>query len=167
MDTARYVVMGVCGSGKSLIGSRLAHALGVEFAEGDAYHPPENVSRMAAGIPLTDADRQAWLVAIAAQLLDARLHDRGLVVSCSALKRSYRDLLRTADPGLVFVTLTGSRALLTTRLLQRREHFMPPSMLDSQLAILELPSAEEHAWHFDVAQTPESIVEQVLARAHA
>src|SRR5712691_4851335 len=90
-----YVMMGVCGSGKSTIGASLARALGVEFVEGDDLHPPNNVKRMAAGTPLTDADRRGWLTAIAARLREAKRAGIGLVISCSALKRSYRDLLRS------------------------------------------------------------------------
>src|SRR5881397_2767208 len=96
VHTGLYVMMGVSGSGKSLIGAQLARALGVAFVEGDDLHPPDNVQRMAAGTPLTDDDRRGWLVAIAARLQEAQRAGIGLVVSCSALKRSYRDLLRSA-----------------------------------------------------------------------
>jgi gluconokinase len=96
VHTGLYVMMGVCGSGKSLIGATLARELDIEFVEGDALHPPANVKRMAAGIPLTDDDRHGWLIAIAARLREANRAGVGLVVSCSALKRSYRDLLRSA-----------------------------------------------------------------------
>src|SRR4030088_3358147 len=102
--------MGVSGSGKSVIGALLAGALGIEFVEGDAYHSPENVARMSAGIPLTDEDRHAWLAAIATRL-DAARADRGLVVSCSALKRRYRDVLRAGRADVQFVYLEGTRAL--------------------------------------------------------
>src|SRR5687768_2098867 len=133
-------MMGVCGSGKSLIGARLARELGIEFVEGDALHPPDNVRRMAAGIPLTDDDRQGWLLAIAARLREAKRTDMGLVVSCSALKRRYRDLLRSeGDPDVRFVHLAGRRALVAERMANRSGHFMPASMIDSQFAILEEP----------------------------
>ena len=157
--------MGVAGSGKTLIGSRFAEALGVAFVEGDAYHPPENVARMAAGIPLSDADRAGWLEAIAARLADAARADVGLVVSCSALKRRYRDVLRTADPALTFVYLAGPRDLVAERLTHRQGHFMPPSMLDSQIATLEPPTADERAWLCDVTQAPDTIVAGLVARA--
>ena len=163
--SVRYVVMGVSGSGKTVIGSRLARALDVEFVEGDDYHPPENVARMAAGIPLTDADRAGWLAAIAARIAVAREAGAGLVVSCSALKQSYRDLLRTADPELRVVHLSGDRELLAERLAQRRGHFMPSSLLDSQLATLEVPSADERALVCDVAESPDAIVDTLLSRA--
>jgi gluconokinase len=156
--------MGVAGAGKTLIGTRLAHALGVPFVEGDEYHPADNVARMAAGVPLTDADRAGWLDAIAARIADAKAAGQGLVVSCSALKRSYRDRLRAADPQLGFIHLHGERTLLADRLAGRRGHFMPPSMLDSQLATLEIPSADEGIASFDVAATPEAIVAAILSR---
>lgn len=159
----RYVVMGVSGSGKTAIGTLLARALDVEFVEGDTLHAPENVKRMAAGTPLTDDDRRGWLLQIAARLRDAARAGAGLVVACSALKRSYRDLLRAAgDPHVRFVYLAGSRALIAERLAQRRAHFMPPSLLDSQLATLEEPSADEQAWVCDIRGTPETIVADLV-----
>jgi gluconokinase len=157
-----YIVMGVSGSGKSLIGSRFARALGLEFVEGDTYHSPENVSRMSAGIPLTDEDRQAWLAAIAARLDAARRTGAGLVVSCSALKRSYREVLRAGRTDVQFVYLEGDRALIEQRLADRRGHFMPSSLLDSQFAILEPPSADEHAWVCDIRQPPDAIVAHLV-----
>ncbi|HEY3221561.1 MAG TPA: gluconokinase [Gemmatimonadales bacterium] len=163
--TGRYVVMGVSGSGKSLIGALFARELHIEFIEGDDLHPPENVRRMAAGIPLTDDDRRGWLIAIAARLRDAQRAGVGLVVACSALKRSYRDLLRSAgDAELRFVYLAGSRALIAERLARRRGHFMPASMLGTQLAILEEPSPDERAWVCDINETPETIVAGLVAR---
>ena len=166
MHTGLYVIMGVCGAGKSLIGAKLARALDVEFVEGDSLHPPENVRRMAAGIPLTDDDRHGWLLAIAARLRDAKRAGAGLVISCSALKRRYRDLLRSAgDPAVRFVYLAGSRALLAERMANRRGHFMPPSLLDSQLATLEEPSPDEQAWVCDISETPDAIVTDLVGRA--
>lgn len=164
--TGRYIVMGVSGSGKSVIGAILARELGVEFVEGDTLHPPENVERMAAGIPLTDDDRRGWLLAIAARLREAKQAGVGLVVSCSALKRSYRDLLRSvAEAELQFVYLAGSRGLIAARLAQRRGHFMPPSLLDSQFAILEEPSQDERAWVCDIRETPDTIIADLVARS--
>jgi len=114
--TGLYVIMGVCGSGKSLIGTALARELDIAFVEGDGLHPPDNVKRMAAGMPLTDDDRHGWLIAIAARLREAKRARMGLVVSCSALKRSYRDLLRSVgETDVRFVYLMGSRALLAER----------------------------------------------------
>jgi gluconokinase len=156
--------MGVSGAGKTVVGARLADALGVAFLEGDDLHPPHNVRRMAQGIPLTDADRRGWLTAIASRLAQARRTGTGLVVSCSALKRAYRDVLRSADAELRFVHLTGDPALIAQRLSHRAGHFMPAALLGSQLATLEVPAPEERAWTFDVAGTPESIVTEIVAR---
>jgi gluconokinase len=166
VHTGLYVIMGVCGAGKSLIGASLARALDVEFVEGDDLHPPDNVKRMAAGIPLTDDDRHGWLLAIAARLRDAKRTGTGLVVSCSALKRSYRELLRSAgDADVRFVYLAGSRVLLSQRMADRREHFMPPSLLASQLSILEEPSPDERAWVCDIAEAPGAIVADLVRRS--
>jgi len=164
--TGLYVMMGVCGSGKSLIGAELARALDIEFVEGDDLHPPDNVQRMAAGIPLTDADRHAWLREIATRLCDAKRAGVGLVVACSALKRSYRDLLRSGGAVDVrFVYLAGNRALLAERMAKRRGHFMPPALLESQLATLEAPSPDEQAWVCDIREAPEAIVADLVSRA--
>ena len=166
MHTGLFIVMGVSGSGKTTIGARLARALGSEFVEGDDLHPPENVKRMTAGIPLTDDDRRGWLLAIAARLREAKRARIGLVVSCSALKRSYRDLLRSVGETEVrFVYLAGSRALLAERLAQRRGHFMPPALLESQLSILEEPSPDERAWVCDISQAPDAIVADLVKRS--
>jgi len=158
--------MGVSGSGKSLIGAKLARGLDIEFVEGDGLHSPDNVKRMAAGMPLTDDDRRGWLIAIAARLREAKRAGIGLVVSCSALKRSYRDLLRSrVEADVRFVYLAGSRALLAERLAQRRGHFMPPALLESQLSILEEPSPDERAWVCDISQAPDAIVADLVKRS--
>lgn len=136
------LVMGVSGCGKSTLGAGLAAALGIEFLEGDRLHPPENVARMQAGIPLTDADRQGWLEAIAAHIRDADRKGAGLVVACSALKRRYRDMLRAEGVALTVIHLHGPRALLADRMAARPGHFMPLSLLDSQLDTLEPPAGE-------------------------
>jgi gluconokinase len=163
----RLCVMGVSGAGKTLVGTLLAGALGVAFLEGDDLHPADNVRRMAQGIPLTDDDRRGWLAGIASRLSEARRAGVGLVVSCSALKRAYRDVLRNADPDIRFVHLTGDPALIARRLSQRAAHFMPATLLGSQLATLEPPTPEEHAWTFDLADTPESIVDEIVGRLSA
>jgi gluconokinase len=166
VQSGLYVIMGVSGAGKSLIGAALARALDVAFLEGDDLHPPENVRRMAAGTPLTDEDRHGWLIAIAARLRDAKRAGVGLVVACSALKRRYRELLRSVGAGDVrFVYLKGSRALIAERLAQRAGHFMPPALLESQLATLEEPGADERAWVCDIRETPEAIVADVVKRS--
>ena len=164
-----YVVMGVAGSGKSLIGSALAKTLGLELVEGDQYHPAENVARMSAGIPLTDADRQGWLKALAARMRDAVNGGHGLVVTCSALKRSYRDLLRAESlaPRLQFIFLRGDRALIGERIASRRGHYMPASLLESQFEALEEPSPDENAWTYDVTASPDDLVAAIAARARA
>ena len=160
-----YVVMGVAGSGKSTVGAAFAKALGISFVEGDQYHPTENVQRMALGIPLTDKDRLPWLSALATRIREAKLAGKGLVIACSALKRSYRDILRAEAPELRFIYLKGDRALVGTRLAGRRGHFMPASLLDSQFATLEEPSPEENAWVCDVSRAPQDIVDALVARA--
>ncbi|HWI10508.1 MAG TPA: gluconokinase, partial [Burkholderiaceae bacterium] len=157
------VVMGVSGCGKTTLGRLLAQRLNAEFLEGDDLHPPRNVERMAAGIALTDADRRDWLLQIAQQLADAHASNHGLVVSCSALKRRYRDVLRAASAGLAFVHLNADRALLEARMDARSDHFMPASLLDSQLQTLEPPTPAERAASFDAALPAAQIAEQAAA----
>lgn len=150
--------MGVSGSGKSTIASALADRLGMRFADADALHPAANLAKMAAGIPLTDDDRAPWLDAVGAVL------DGGdVVVACSALTRAYRDRLRVAAPDLALVYLRGSRELLAERM-SHRVHFMPVSLLDSQLATLEEPAADEHAVAVDIAASPAAIVDAIADR---
>jgi len=159
--------MGVSGAGKTVIGSRLASALGAEFVEGDSYHPPANIEKMAAGIPLTDEDRQGWLHAIAGRIRRANDSGDTVVVSCSALKRAYRDIIR-ADAGQVrFIFLSGERELISARLGGRKGHLMPPTLLDSQLSTLEEPSPDEDVWVVDINESPDQIVASLLARASA
>jgi carbohydrate kinase (thermoresistant glucokinase family) len=165
VDTGLYVIMGVAGSGKTTIGAQFARARDLPFVEGDDLHSTENRRRMAAGIALTDDDRRPWLLAIAARLREARDAGHGLVVACSALKRSYRDLLRTEGASEVrFVFLRGKRPILDERLAARRGHFMPASLLDSQLATLEEPAPDEAAWVYDVSRPPEAIVADLVRR---
>lgn len=164
---AIYVVMGVSGCGKSTVGAQLAAALGMSFLEGDSLHPARNVARMAAGFALSDEDREGWLQALAGRIRQARLAGQGLVLSCSALKRSYRDILRRGAPDLQFVYLHGSPELLAARMAERTGHYMPLSLLASQLSTLEVPGEEENAQHFDVASRPEDIVARVLASRQA
>lgn len=164
MDGPRIIVMGVSGCGKSSLGRPLAAALGVEFVEGDALHPARNIERMAAGIALTDDDRADWLAALASRLANARSARQGLVVACSALKRRYRDVLRGGAPDLHLVHLRGSPETLAARMAQREGHYMPASLLQSQLDTLEPPQADEQALEFDIAQPVAQIVDALLAR---
>jgi gluconokinase len=165
MTAPRLVIMGVSGCGKSTVGERLAQRLGVPFLEGDDLHPPHNVALMAAGTPLTDADRADWLDAIAERLSDLQ-SDEGLVVSCSALKRRYRDRLRAAASDLQFVHLHGDPALLATRLAQRQGHYMPPALLLSQLETLEIPSPDESALCLDITESADNLVTQIEHHLH-
>jgi gluconokinase len=161
--------MGVSGSGKTTIGAGLARALDVAFVEGDDFHPPQNVERMAHGIALTDEDRAGWLQALAQRIGEATAAREGLVLTCSALKRSYRDILRTraaaGEPQFIF--LRGSRALIAQRLAARRGHFMPPSLLGSQFQTLEEPSPDEGAWVCEISNSPEELIAALMARVSA
>lgn len=154
------VVMGVAGTGKTTVGGLLAEALDVPYAEADAFHPPANIDKMSAGTPLDDTDRAPWLDAIGAWA-----HGRsgqGGVVSCSALKRSYRDRLRAAAPGLFFLHLIGDRALIAHRMESREGHFMPPALLDSQFASLEPLQPDESGVAVPVTAQPAVLVRQAL-----
>lgn len=157
------VVMGVCGCGKTTIGRKLADRLDAAFIEGDELHPAGNRDKMAAGIPLDDEDREPWLDAIATQAALVSSDAPCVVVSCSALKRAYRDRLRNGAGDLKLVHLTGSRPLLKQRMNERRGHFMPAGLLDSQLATLEVPEPDETVINLDVAEQPVAIVERALA----
>lgn len=147
------VIMGVAGSGKSTIAERVARAAGRALVEGDDFHPPENIRKMSAGIGLTDADRQGWLERLAQELA---VHPQGAVLSCSALKRAYRDRLRAAAPGLRFVFLDVSPEVARERVLSRRgSHFFPPAVVASQFAALEDPSGEAGVLRLDAALPPD------------
>jgi carbohydrate kinase (thermoresistant glucokinase family) len=164
------VVMGVCGSGKSTVGAALAQRLDASFLEGDAFHAPANVARMAAGVALTDDDRRGWLQTLSAELGTAERAGRAVVLSCSALKRSYRDILRAQASGLALVYLHGTPQLLGQRMAGRQGHYMPPSLLASQLATLEPPQDDEHALTLDIAHDPQQLVHDALdwlGRSHA
>jgi gluconokinase len=163
MKKINIVVMGVCGCGKSEIGSRLATALACRFIEGDAFHPAANLEKMSAAIPLTDADRQGWLETLAGQISLARDEQRSVVVACSSLKRRYRDILRQGDPDLLFVYLQGSREQITIRMQSREGHFMPLALIDSQFTDLEPPSSGERVIVCDIDQAPESMVASIFA----
>ncbi|WP_423464505.1 gluconokinase [Promicromonospora sp. MS192] len=160
------VVMGVAGSGKTTVAALLAGRLGASFAEGDDFHSPANVAKMAAGHPLDDDDRWPWLRGIRDWFAKELNEGRSAVVPCSALRRGYRELLATAGPpGTVrFVHLTGSYDLLRTRIQGRAGHFMKPEMLDSQLATLEPLHDDEAGFAVDVTPRPDEIVDEILHR---
>lgn len=151
--------MGVSGTGKTAVGRLLAARLGLAFVDADSLHPAENVQKMSAGEPLSDADRRPWLDAVAHRLAGAAGGEQ-LVVACSALKRAYRDRLRHAAPRLVLVWLTGPTPLIRDRLTARTGHFMPAALLESQLATLEPPTPDEQPVVADI--TPP--LEEVAAR---
>jgi gluconokinase len=156
------VVMGVSGAGKSTVGRALADRLRVPYAEADEFHPPANIAKMSAGVPLTDADRTPWLRAIAAWITE-QAGRRGGVVTCSALKRRYRDVLSAAAADVWFLHLDGDPALLAERIGARTGHFMPAALLASQLGDLEPLAPEEPGLVVDVAAAPERIVATTLA----
>ena len=155
------VVMGVSGSGKTTIGRALASELGADFLEGDKFHPPSNVAKMSRGEPLDDADRWPWLDRLAEELARARSSGRSVVLACSALKRSYRDRLRRGAPDLRLVYLKGDKALILERLRARKQHFMPPGLLDSQFKALEEPGSEETPIVIDVTPPLEILMGQL------
>jgi gluconokinase len=158
----RWVVMGVSGCGKSSIGLQLATALGVPYLEGDTFHSYANVAKMTAGVALTDADRSDWLQALHGEIHAAREKNAGLVLSCSSLKRRYRDLLRSADPQLKFAHLAGPRELIEARMAARPDHYMPTSLLDSQFAALEPLQADEAGIVLDISKEPAQLVREIL-----
>jgi gluconokinase len=160
------VVMGVAGSGKTTVGALLAGQLGWPYAEADNFHPQSNVDKMAAGHPLTDEDRTPWLEAIGRWIDERGAADEPGVVSCSGLKRSYRDLLRHGRPEVRVVFLEGSRELIMRRMVARHGHFMKAAMLDSQFADLEVPTPDERVLVVSVDHTPEEIVAQIRIALH-
>lgn len=157
----KILVMGVSGSGKSTLGAALASALGGRFIDADDLHPAGNVAHMAAGKPLNDAMRWPWLDACGAALAETK---GDAVLGCSALKRSYRDRLRAAVPGLILVYPDAPRALVEARMQARKGHFMPPALLDSQYATLEPPQEDEAPIRVGIDAPVERIVQAILPR---
>jgi gluconokinase len=158
------VVMGVSGSGKTSVGEGLADSLGAQFIDADWLHSRDNLETMAAGHPLSDEQREPWLHAVGENLSEARDDERDLVVACSALKRSYRDILRSYVPEVYFVFLDASPEILAERLAARDHDFMPASLLDSQLATLEPLGDDEHGVRVDVTPPLAEIVRKVISR---
>jgi gluconokinase len=156
------MLMGVAGCGKTTVGELLASRLGWPYADADAFHSPANVAKMAAGRPLTDEDRWPWLAAIAGWIDERRAAGQPAVLSCSGLKRAYRDFLRRDRPQLRPVLLTGSRDLIASRLRGRHGHFMREAMLDSQLADLEPPGPDEPTVVVPIEGSPAEVADRVL-----
>lgn len=152
------IVMGVQGCGKSTVGQALADSRGMRFLDGDSLHSAEAKEKMASGHPLTDADRLPWLALIAQTIAEALENGDPLVVACSALKVSYRDMMRDIVPSLYFVQLEGSQALIAERLSQRNHEYMPPTLLDSQFATLEPLTSAEAGARVDLTRSPAEIV---------
>jgi len=161
----RFVIMGVSGCGKSEIGAGLAQALGAVYIDGDDLHPATNVAKMAAGTPLSDADRAPWLDRVGAALAAG---DGPTIIGCSALKRIYRDRIRAGVGGpVMFVHLAGDKALIAGRMGARTGHFMPPALLDSQFAALEPPTPDETFLRIDIAPPRPAVVADIVARLQA
>jgi len=154
------VLMGVAGAGKTTIGQKLSAELGWKFYDADDYHTRANIEKMKRGLPLNDADREPWLESLRAIILDCLEHEDDAVLACSALKKSHRDFL-LIDERVRLIYLKGSYDLIQERLLNRTEHFMKPSMLDSQFATLEEP---EPSTHLDASRSPEEIIEEIRSR---
>lgn len=170
MNSAAYppmVVMGVSGSGKSTVGRLLADKVGSVFIDGDDLHPVSNKEKMAAGHPLNDGDREPWLSTIGDALFESTNDGAPAIIACSALKRSYRDLLRRHAPSTVFVHLSGASELIQHRLDERNHEYMPPTLLASQLSTLEAIEADEPAIEVDVRLSPEDIVDLVALNLSA
>ena len=157
------LVMGVSGSGKSTTGESLAAELGWPFRDADSFHPPENVAKMSAGVPLTDEDRWPWLAAIAAWIDERRTKNEHGIVSCSALKRKYRKVLLDGRPDVRLVYLKGEMPLIANRMARRTDHFMPPSLLKSQFETLEEPGTDEWPIVAPIDLSPRRVVEYILA----
>lgn len=162
-QTHHLVFMGVSGSGKSTVARAVQARLGWEFAEGDDFHPPENVAKMAEGIALTDADRWGWLASLADWTAERDERGEPTIMACSALRRAYRDVLRRGGEGTFFVHATGDKHVILERM-GARDHFMPSSLLESQLDTLEPLQPDEHGMDVDPALPVDRIAALVLAR---
>jgi carbohydrate kinase (thermoresistant glucokinase family) len=157
------IIMGVSGSGKSTIATALGQRLGWIVEDADQFHPESNVKKMSAGIPLTDDDRWPWLQAIADEIARKRASGTSVIVACSALKRAYRDVLVQGHHDTRIVYLRGRKDLIAERLAARKNHFMPPGLLDSQFRTLEEPSDDEHPLVVDIDASVDQIADRVVA----
>ncbi|WP_180966971.1 gluconokinase [Cohaesibacter celericrescens] len=157
------VVMGISGTGKSTLGRQIAEHLGVPFVEGDDFHSPQNVSKMAAGQPLTNEDRQPWLASLASAMSDWASKNETRVVSCSALRKQYRDCFRSAASDLRFLFLDGSLDLVRQRMQQRDNHFMPAELVESQMETLEYPVDETDVIRLDVSRPTKELVDDAVS----
>ena len=169
MESLHVVVMGVAGAGKTTVASALADRLGWILAEADEFHPQANIDKMVSGVPLTDDDRWPWLRSIRDWMSAQTRAGQSTVLTCSALKRSYRRLLAEAEGRVIFAHLDGSPELLAERMSSRSGHFMPTGLLPSQLATLEALTADEYAagsLRLDIAESPESLVNAITASLH-
>jgi gluconokinase len=153
------IFMGVSGTGKTTVAKLFAEKTGATFYEGDDFHPPENIAKMRQGIPLTDEDRESWLRALREVIVRSLAKNEVTAITCSALKAKYRQQLQGGDARIKFVYLTGPRELIAERLKNRRGHFMPATLLDSQLATLEPPA---NALTFSIEKSPEEIVAELI-----
>lgn len=160
--TAAIVVMGVSGAGKSTIAELLSQRLHRPLIEGDSMHPPGNIAKMSQGVPLDDDDRLPWLEAIAARIDEARRSHKPVIVTCSALKRAYRDILTGRHDDVGFVYLRGTKDLIASRLKARTDHFMPPGLLDSQFAALQEPGTDEPTIEIAIDATPAEIADRIV-----
>jgi carbohydrate kinase (thermoresistant glucokinase family) len=159
------IVMGVSGSGKTTVGEGIATELGFELIEGDDYHPPRNVEKMAAGVPLTDDDRRPWLETLATLLEDRHARSQGTVLACSALRSAYRDVLRSAVPAAetFIILLEADAATLRSRMESRTGHYMPPALLESQLATLERLQPDEPGVVLDATRSVDVVIAAAVA----
>jgi carbohydrate kinase (thermoresistant glucokinase family) len=158
------VVMGVTGAGKSTVGALLAERLNRPLIEGDSLHPPANIKKMSLGTPLNDDDRLPWLRAIAARIDVARTQRQPIIVTCSALKRSYREILTDGHDDVGFVYLKGAKDVIAERLAARKGHFMPPQLLDSQMATLQEPGPDEPSIDVAIDGGPDDIMRTIVER---
>ncbi|HET6597227.1 MAG TPA: gluconokinase [Anaerolineales bacterium] len=161
MKPGFIIVMGVAGSGKTTVGEALAQRLGWNFYDADAFHPAENITKMANGTPLNDADRAPWLAALHALVSTSLKENRSAVLACSALKKSYREQLIVGKATVQVVYLKGSYDLIWSRISSRKGHYMKPAMLQSQFEALEEP---QNAWTFDVSLSVDEIVQEIIQR---